>query len=61
MGHEKPEKDIDFKLSPYYPILFEFEFEDQNEDLRKHEDINFTREDIREQKQKQKKEREKKP
>ena len=47
LGHESQEKDIDFKQSPYYPLLFEFEFEDQNEDLQRISDIRYSREDFK--------------
>ena len=47
LGHENQEKDIDFRQSPYYPLLLEFEFEDQNEDLQKMSDIRYTKDDFK--------------
>lgn len=52
LGHEKPEKDIDYKNSPYFPLLLEFEYEDQNEDLQKTSDINYSRIDVMQEKNK---------
>ena len=47
LGHENQEKDIDFRQSPYYPLLLEFEFEDQNEDLQRMSDIRYTKDDFK--------------